>query len=76
MKSVHKITEARKYRKLNWDHLKRIGVALNRARYFITCDSVGWEKRDLTSENIKGIILQNSVSKFRDDYGTQLKLFS
>ena len=76
MKSVHKIIEARKYRKLNWDHLKRIGVALNRAKYFITCDSGGWEKRDLTSENIKGIILQNSTSKFRKDYGTQLSLFN
>lgn len=76
MKSVHKITEARKYRKLNWDHLKRIGVALNRAKYFITCDSGNWEKRDLPSEKIKGLILQNSVSKFRKDYGIQLNLFN
>ncbi len=76
MKSVHKITEARKYRKLNWEHLKRIGVALNRAKYFITCDSSNWEKRDLSTEKIKGLILQHSVSKFRKDYGTQLSLFS
>lgn len=74
MKSVHKITEARKYRKLNWDHLKRIGVALNRAKYFITCDSADWEKRDLTSEKVKGLILENSVSKFRNDHGIQLSL--
>ncbi len=76
MKSVHKITEARKYRKLNWEHLKKIGVALNRAKYFITCGSPEWEKRDLSSERVKGLILQNSVSKFRKDYGTQLSLFS
>ncbi len=76
LKSVHKITEARKYRKLNWDHLKKIGVALNRAKYFITCDSASWEKRDLPTENIKGLILQNSVGKFRKEYGTQLSLFS
>ena len=76
MKSVFKITEARKYRKLSWEHLKRIGVALNRAKYFITCDSGDWERKDLPSENIKGIILQNSTSKFRNDYGTQLRLFS
>lgn len=76
MKSVHKITEARKYRKLNWEHLKRIGVALNRAKYFITCDSRDWEKRDLSTEKVKGLIMQNSVSKFRKDYGTQLSLFS
>lgn len=76
LKSVHKITEARRYRKLNWDHLKKIGVALNRAKYFITCDSSGWEKRDLPTERIKGLILQNSAGKFRKEYGTQLSLFS
>ena len=35
MRSVHKIIQARKYRNLNWEHLKAIGVALNRAKYFI-----------------------------------------
>ena len=76
MKSVHNITEARKFRKLNWEHLKKIGVALNRAKYFITCDSGDWDKRDLSTEKVKGLILQNSVSKFRKEYGTQLSLFS
>lgn len=76
MKSVHKITEARKFRKLNWEHLRKIGVALNRAKYFITCDSADWEKRDLSTEKVKALILQNSVSKFRKEYGTQLSLFS
>lgn len=76
IKSVQKITEARKFRKLNWEHLRKIGVALNRAKYFITCDSGDWEKRDLSTEKVKGLILQNSVSKFRKEYGTQLSLFS
>lgn len=67
--------EARKYRKLNWEHLKKIGVALNRAKYFITCDSRDWVKQDLTSLQVKGIILQNSESKFRKDYSSQLSLF-
>ena len=39
MKSMYKILNARKYRKLNWEHLKTIGVALNRARYFICISS-------------------------------------
>src|SRR5690606_17592419 len=42
MKSVHKIIQARRFRKLNWEHLAKIGVALNRAKYFITCDSSHW----------------------------------
>ncbi|PZD78044.1 putative DNA modification/repair radical SAM protein [Mesonia sp. K7] len=75
MKSVYKILGARKYRNLNWEHLKKIGVALNRARYFMVCDSRDFEKRDLSAASIKNLILQNSQSKFRNTYGNQLNLF-
>ncbi|MGD1946505.1 MAG: putative DNA modification/repair radical SAM protein [Croceivirga sp.] len=76
IQSVGKILKARRFRKLNWDHLKRIGVALNRARYFITCDSRDWERRDLDADRIKGLILQNSNGKFRNQYSQQLSLFN
>ncbi|WP_417885828.1 putative DNA modification/repair radical SAM protein [Zunongwangia sp.] len=73
--SVNKIIQARKYRNLNWDHLKAIGVSLNRAKYFIVCNSKIYESKDLTAEQIKLKIIQNSTSKFRKDYSTQLSLF-
>lgn len=76
MQSVQKIVKARKFRKLNWDHLKKIGVALNRAQYFMVCESRYWERRDLDAEKIKGMILQNSSGKFRNQYSTQLSLFN
>ena len=76
MQSVGKILSARRFRKLNWDHLKKIGVALNRAKYFMVCDSRHWERRDLDAEKIKGLILQNSTGKFRNQYSRQLALFS
>lgn len=75
MKSVYKILNARRYRKLNWEHLKAIGVALNRAKYFIICASNEYEKRDLTAEKIKGLILQNSKSKYTSTLSNQLNLF-
>lgn len=75
LKSVNKILQARKFRKLNWDHLKRIGIAMNRAKYFITCDSKIWERNDYSSEFLKQLIIKNSVSKFRKDQN-QLSLFS
>jgi len=75
MKSVYKILNARKYRKLNWEHLKTIGVALNRARYFMICDSKTWEKRDLEPHRIKSLILQSSQSKYQKMYNNQLRLF-
>ncbi|WP_421802668.1 putative DNA modification/repair radical SAM protein [Flagellimonas sp.] len=76
MQSVEKIVKARKFRKLNWDHLKKIGVALNRAQYFMVCESRYWERRDLDADKIKGMILQNSSGKFRNQYSTQLSLFN
>ena len=76
MQSVAKILNARQFRRLNWEHLKRIGIAINRARYFIVCDSRHWEYRDLPAEKIKGMILQHSTSKYRSLIGSQLKLFN
>ncbi|MDO6492567.1 MULTISPECIES: putative DNA modification/repair radical SAM protein [unclassified Cellulophaga] len=75
MKSVYKILKARRYRQLNWEHLKAIGVSLNRAQYFLICASNKFESRDLTAEKIKGLILQNSKSKYTDMLSNQLNLF-
>ena len=75
IKSVYKILGARKYRNLNWEHLQKIGVALNRAKYFMVCNSKEWEKKDLSAISIKSLILQNSKSKFRNTYNHQLNLF-
>lgn len=75
LKSVHKIIQARRFRKLNWDHLKAIGIAMNRAKYFIVCDSRYFEGKDRTSSQLKGLILGQSKSKFRSAYNGQLNLF-
>ena len=76
MRSVHKILNARRFRRLNWEHLKKIGVALNRAKYFIICDSNTWERGDMDAFKIKGLILKNSAGKFRKEYSNQLQLFN
>ena len=73
--SVLKILQARRFRKLNWEHLRKIGVSLNRASYFITCDSSQWQRKDLTASQIKHRILQNSKSKFQPMFSPQLRLF-
>lgn len=76
MGSVHKILSGRKFKSLNLDHLKKMGVALNRAKYFIICNSKDWERRDLDAPRIKGMILQSSNSKFKNQYNNQLSLFN
>lgn len=75
MKSVHKIIQARKFRRLNWENLKKIGAATNRAKYFITCNSKDFERRDLTASQIRSFILQNSKSKYQSAYNQQMSLF-
>ena len=75
MQSAHKITQARRFQKLNWEHLKKIGVALNRAKYFITCSSNNFERRDLTGMKIKQFILAESQSKYLKTSVSQLSLF-
>lgn len=76
MGSVHKIINGRKFRNLSWEHLKKMGVALNRAKYFIICNSTDWERRDLDAARIKGMILQSSNSKYKNHYSNQLSLFN
>jgi predicted DNA-binding helix-hairpin-helix protein len=73
--SAQKIVAARKFAKLGWDQLKKIGVAVNRARYFITCKSNEFERRDLTGQNIKQFIMAQSQSKYIRNTQTQLNLF-
>ncbi len=75
MKSVYKILKARKFRNLNWEHLRKLGVALNRAQYFIICNSRNFVKEDLPAEKIKGLILSNTNSKYNKIYNNQLSLF-
>jgi len=76
MKSVYKILHGRKYRKLAWEHLKKMGVALNRAKYFITCDSRYFETKDYTPHQIKQRILSEGSSKYQNTLSQQLNLFS
>jgi putative DNA modification/repair radical SAM protein len=75
VQSAQKIVAARAFRKLNWDQLKKLGIAVNRARYFITCDSPQYERRDLTGTAIKKYILAESQSKYIKNSTVQLNLF-
>jgi putative DNA modification/repair radical SAM protein len=76
LKSVYKILNARRFRQLGIEHLRKIGIALNRAQYFIICQGSDFKKTGMASEKIRGQILQNSSGKFRKEIGNQLSLFA
>jgi putative DNA modification/repair radical SAM protein len=73
--SVQKIIAGRKFGKLTWEHLKKMGVAVNRARYFVTCGEVLTKLRELSANTIRHLILSGSGSKYLDNPIQQLSIF-
>lgn len=64
VRSASLILNARKYRRLNSEHLKKIGVVMKRAKYFITCGelNVGCVA-DVTPEYVRRQITAKPVKK-------------
>ncbi|MXV50686.1 putative DNA modification/repair radical SAM protein [Pedobacter sp. HMF7647] len=75
VQSAQKIVAARKFQKLNWEQLKKIGIAISRAKYFIVCSSRDFERRDLSETKIKQFILAESKSKYLKSSSQQISLF-
>jgi len=73
--SALKIVAARKFNNLNWEHLKKIGISINKAKYFITCSSKDFERKDYQPLQIKQFILNTGHSKYRPDFSPQISLF-
>lgn len=74
IQSVKKICAARKFSRITWEHLKKIGVAMNRTKYFIHTDSL-FEKKDWQPWQIKQFILSGSESKYKKNFSPQVSLF-
>jgi putative DNA modification/repair radical SAM protein len=75
IQSAQKIWEARKYRTLTWDHLRKFNIAVNRAKYFINLKVDDLWQKDYTPQQIKNFILGSSHSKYNANHSPQLKLF-
>ena len=73
--SVIKILSARRFQKLNLDHLKRMGVATNRAKFFIEFNSQNPFNQFIDEKNFRQIILNGMKSKWKNPFSQQLTLF-
>lgn len=76
VKSTHKIVHARRFQNLTLEHLKKIGVAVNRARYFISVSNENTHLKFLNALNLKEIILTDMKSKFENPFSNQLSLLN
>lgn len=75
LESAKRIETARRYNRLHWDHLKKMGVAVNRAKYFITCVGLTDQPKDHPAERIRKFILSEGQSKYQSNFSSQLALF-
>lgn len=76
VQSAQRIVAARKHRRLNSYHLKKLGVVMKRAQYFITSNELPGFIRDLSSTTLRQHIITQSRSKFKKNNDGQLSLFS
>jgi putative DNA modification/repair radical SAM protein len=77
VKSAQQIVVARRYARLGSQQLKKIGVVMKRARYFITCNEFPLATvNELRPENVRGILVQHTrkeassnqlILRFEDD---------
>lgn len=72
VKSAMKIVNSRMHQRLNLDHLQRMGVALKRARFFITCPGVQGLHKDYEASRLRQLILSNDSAARKTP---QLSLF-
>lgn len=76
VKSAHKIVHARRFQNLTMEHLKKIGISVNRARYFISVSNENSHLKFLNALNLKEIILTDMKSKFEKPFSNQTSLLN
>lgn len=80
VKSARRILTARRYRSLDYAGLKKIGVVLKRAQYFITCNGKLADGLKITQDGVlRSLISEQGLSLFQQElpeYHEQLSLFT
>ena len=75
VQSAKKIVAARKFGKIYSYQIKRLGIAYNRAKFFMTCADDTYSQKDYLPTQIKSLILNTSKSKYLKNQPNQLNLF-
>ena len=79
-KSLKRILEARKFGRLNFEHVTKMGVVMKRAKYFLKPDKamryIGAYQKELTGAQIRAELMRGQSSKFGSSTSKkQLSLF-
>ncbi|WP_130735691.1 putative DNA modification/repair radical SAM protein [Flavobacterium sp. J27] len=76
VKSAYKIVQTRRFQQLSLEHIKKMGGATNRAKYFITVANTNKYLQYLDSVHLKKVILNETKSKFEKQFSTQMSLLN
>ena len=76
VKSAKKIIQARRFGKIYIYQLKKLGIAYNRAKFFMNCADSPFQTKELEASQIKQSILSESQSKYLKVDPLQLNLFA
>jgi len=77
VKSAQRIMAARRVCSLNYDQLKKIGVVLKRARFFITCNGKYYGEKNINQNLIRNnLLLCEPIKNGKKEDGEQLSFFS
>lgn len=74
-RTAKKILKARKFNQLTLEHLKKMGAAVNRAKYFMSMSGKNEHLAHLTRENFRQYVLAQTQTKFKEQRSNQLALF-
>ena len=74
-KTAKKIVKARKFNQITLEHIKKMGAAVNRAKYFIATTGKNEHLSHLTRDNFRQFVLGQTQTKFKDERNGQLGLF-
>lgn len=75
VRTAKRILKARKFGKIGLEDLKKMGAAVNRARYFIEFRETKIFNDQLEKDNLREIVLENITNKFQPTKKEQLSLF-
>ena len=73
--SAKKIVSARRFGKLGWEQLRKIGIAMNRAKYFITTKDRDFTLLGFDEDGVRRQILAGSSGKYSKAGSPQMLLF-
>ena len=75
VKSAQRILTARRHSRLDWAHLKKIGVVLKRAQYFLTCSGRMMEGLRVSEDGLLRRLVALEAPALAEPMPEQLSLF-